>query len=193
MLPLLPALLLPGGLGGARAAIDRRAFVGRHDVRFASARPAVDAGGYCTPSPGSTAYSQLTVGNGDFAFTADLTGLQSLNASYGSNSDHAFPALTQSSWGWHTPDYRRIDPTMPSPWRADGTLNLTLEDVPVVSVDDRPGHGNRTIPYLINCQKWNDPRLCAFYYNFPVRPCPTLRAPCSLSRRLLDPSRPGRC
>ena len=63
---------------------------------------------------------------------------------------------------------------MPSPWRADGTLNLTLEDVPVVTVDGRAGHGNRTIPYLINCQKWNDPRLCAFYYNFPVRPCPTL-------------------
>ena len=150
MVPLLPALLLPGRLGGTRTAIDRRAVVGRHDVRFASARPAVDAGGYCTPSPDSTAYSQLTVGNGDFAFTADLTGLQSLNASYGSNSDHAFPALTQSSWGWHTPDYRRIDPTMPSPWREDGapgarfafTLEMPVGERPVerVCVVEHVGH-----------------------------------------------------
>ena len=99
------------------APIDREAVVGRHAVRLASARPTVGGTDYCTPREDTTAFNQLTVGNGDFAFTADLTGLQSLNASYGSVSDWAFPALTMASWGWHTPDPKRVDPTMPSPWR----------------------------------------------------------------------------
>ena len=149
--------------------IDRQAVVGRHRVRFASPRPVVGEPGYCTPKADETAFNQLTVGNGDFAFTADLTGLQSLNASYGSTADRAFPALTMASWGWHTPDPKRVDPTMPSLWRADGSLNLTYQHVRIVSLDDRPGHGNRTIPYLVNCTGHNDPRLCHYWYNFPVR------------------------
>ena len=107
--------------------IDRAAVVARHAVRFVNPRPIVGGQEFCTPNSSSSAFSQLTVGNGDFAFTADLTGLQSLNRSYGSNSDFGFPALTQASWGWHTPDFRKIDPTMPSPWLSDGSLNLTLE------------------------------------------------------------------
>lgn len=129
----------------------------------------VGGGEFCAPNSTSSAFAQLTVGNGDFAATVDLTGLQSLNRSYGSTSDFGFPALTQSSWGWHTPDPKRIDPTMPSPWRADGSLNLTYEQVAVNSLDERPGHGNRTIPYLLNCEQHNDPRLCHWWYNFPVR------------------------
>eukprot|EP01043_Picozoa_sp_COSAG02_P033973 COSAG02_NODE_2349_length_9084_cov_12.922315_7_plen_745_part_00 len=149
--------------------IDRAAVVARHAVRFVNPRPIVGGQEFCTPNSSSSAFSQLTVGNGDFAFTTDLTGLQSLNRSYGSNSDFGFPALTQASWGWHTPDFRKIDPTMPSPWLSDGSLNLTLENVSIASLDGRPGHGNRTVPYLLNCQKHNDPRLCAWWYNFPVR------------------------
>ena len=149
--------------------IDREAVVRRHTVRFANARPAVGGDEFCTPNSTSSAFSQLTVGNGDWAFTADLTGLQSLNRSYGSSSDFGFPALTQASWGWHTPDFKRIDPTMPSPWREDGSLNLIYQNFSVVSLDDRPGHGNRTIFYLLNCEEHNDPRLCHWWYNFPVR------------------------
>lgn len=41
--------------------------------------------------------SALTVGNGEFAFTADVTGMQSLYAAY-----DALPLCTMSQWGWHT-------------------------------------------------------------------------------------------
>lgn len=41
--------------------------------------------------------SALTVGNGEFAFTADVTGLQSLYTAY-----DVLPLCTMSQWGWHT-------------------------------------------------------------------------------------------
>ena len=67
----------------AAAKIDRQAVVSRHDVRLA----AVDSA------------SPLTVGNGEFGFTADVTGLQTLNATYAS-----FPPLqTMSHWGASPP------------------------------------------------------------------------------------------
>jgi len=43
--------------------------------------------------------SPLSVGNGEFCFTADITGLQTLNETYESNH---FPLCTMSNWGWHT-------------------------------------------------------------------------------------------
>ncbi|HET8781911.1 MAG TPA: twin-arginine translocation signal domain-containing protein, partial [Pyrinomonadaceae bacterium] len=42
--------------------------------------------------------SPLTVGNGEFAFTADITGLQTLAREY----ENAMPLCTMSQWGWHT-------------------------------------------------------------------------------------------
>lgn len=42
--------------------------------------------------------SPLTVGNGEFAFTADITGLQSLYHRYKEDC----PLCTLSQWGWHT-------------------------------------------------------------------------------------------
>jgi hypothetical protein len=42
--------------------------------------------------------SPLTVGNGEFAFTADITGLQSLYHDYADS----VPLCTMSQWGWHT-------------------------------------------------------------------------------------------
>ena len=39
----------------------------------------------------------LTVGNGEFAFTADVTGMQTLYEEYA-----CFPLCTQAQWGWHT-------------------------------------------------------------------------------------------
>jgi len=61
--------------------IDRRALVGRHDVRLTRA----------------DALSPLSVGNGEFAFTADITGLQTFP-----DFHTRVPLCTQSQWGWHT-------------------------------------------------------------------------------------------
>ena len=78
----LAALLTRALLGAALASpIDRRALVERHNVRLRAIE---------TDSP-------LTVGNGEFATTVDVTGLQTLNASY-----LTFPPLqTMSHWAWH--------------------------------------------------------------------------------------------
>lgn len=43
--------------------------------------------------------SPLTVGNGEFAFTADVTGLQTLYEEY--ETQHV-PLCTMSQWGWHS-------------------------------------------------------------------------------------------
>jgi len=61
--------------------INRKALVARHSPRL---------GGIDISSP-------LTVGNGDFAFTADITGFQTLYDEYS-----VFPLCTMSLWGWHT-------------------------------------------------------------------------------------------
>jgi hypothetical protein len=42
--------------------------------------------------------SPLTLGNGEFAFTADITGLQTVAREY----ENAMPLCTMSQWGWHT-------------------------------------------------------------------------------------------
>lgn len=71
------------------AQIDRRALVQRHNVRQRTLDPR----------------SPVSVGNGEFAFTMDLTGLQSLPGSYpvGARSDLPPGTLlgTQAQWGWH--------------------------------------------------------------------------------------------
>lgn len=41
--------------------------------------------------------SPFTVGNGEFAFTVDITGLQTLPEFY----EKGIPLVTQSNWGWH--------------------------------------------------------------------------------------------
>ena len=62
--------------------MDRKALVSRHNP----ANTRLD-----TRSP-------LTVGNGEFAFTADITGLQSFPDRY----LEGIPLCTQAQWGWHT-------------------------------------------------------------------------------------------
>jgi protein-glucosylgalactosylhydroxylysine glucosidase len=42
--------------------------------------------------------SPLSLGNGEFAFTADITGLQTWPAEY----ESAMPLCTMAQWGWHT-------------------------------------------------------------------------------------------
>jgi hypothetical protein len=62
--------------------IDRRALVGRHNVVNEKVDP----------------LSSLSVGNGRFCFTVDVTGLQSFPEAY----DKGVPLGTQSEWGWHS-------------------------------------------------------------------------------------------
>ena len=56
----------------------------------------------CRHNPVLTALSTdspLSVGNGEFCFTADITGLQTLYDAYNREN---FPLCTMSNWGWHT-------------------------------------------------------------------------------------------
>jgi hypothetical protein len=62
--------------------IDRKALVERHKVINVKADP----------------LSSLTVGNGRFAFTVDVTGLQTFPEYYADG----VPLGTQSEWGWHS-------------------------------------------------------------------------------------------
>jgi hypothetical protein len=79
---LLASLVLAGtARPAAPAPIDREALVRRH-------HPALR--GFDVESP-------LSVGNGQFAFTADVTGLQSFPEAY----DQTIPLATLSQWGWH--------------------------------------------------------------------------------------------
>jgi len=78
-------------------AIDRRARVSRHNPTLHAFEP----------------FSPLSVGNGEFAFTADLTGLQTFPDIY----EEKLPLCTQSQWGWHS-----------FPGRPDGALRLTDYD-----------------------------------------------------------------
>src|SRR5262245_34334230 len=96
--PLTPTLF-PPGRGGLAALlivvvaganviaqstqpIDRHAVVSRHSVTMTSFDP----------------LSPLSVGNGEFAFTVDPTGLQTFPDIY----EKFTPLCTQSQWGWHS-------------------------------------------------------------------------------------------
>lgn len=73
-----------GPINGQKAPIiDREKLVRRHTIRHSD----------------TTAFSPLSVGNGKFAFTADITGLQTFPEHY----EPGIPLGTQSDWGWHYP------------------------------------------------------------------------------------------
>ncbi|MBQ8799700.1 MAG: glycoside hydrolase family 65 [Lachnospiraceae bacterium] len=75
--------------------------------------------------------SPLSVGNGDFVFTADVTGLQSLSAEY----RETFPLCTMAHWGVHTlpathARYLKKEPqpaNQPSGVRQGGTPTQTTK------------------------------------------------------------------
>ncbi len=79
-LPILWLIAVPHAV--LAEPIDRQSLVSRHD-------PVVER--FDPESP-------LTVGNGQFAFTADVTGLQTFPDAY----DETIPLGTLSHWGWHT-------------------------------------------------------------------------------------------
>lgn len=62
--------------------VDRNSLVTRHNIKI--------------NSPDSL--NPLSVGNGDFAFTVDITGLQTFPDFY----ERGIPLGTMSDWGWHT-------------------------------------------------------------------------------------------
>jgi hypothetical protein len=68
--------------------IDRKMLVSRHNPKIHEFDP----------------FAPLSVGNGDFAFTVDSTGLQTFPELY----QDGMPIATMSNWGWHsytTPDH----------------------------------------------------------------------------------------
>lgn len=70
--------------------IDRPALISRHSPMLSKLDP----------------LSPLSVGNGEFVFTADITGLQTFPGAY----ENAMPLCTMSQWGWHTsPRPRELD------------------------------------------------------------------------------------
>src|SRR5438874_4738204 len=71
--------------------IDRKALAARHNPVLRKLDP----------------LSPLSIGNGEFAFTADVTGLQTFPAEY----ENSMPLCTMSQWGWHaTPLPSGLDP-----------------------------------------------------------------------------------
>ncbi|HVT89322.1 MAG TPA: hypothetical protein VHD56_10750 [Tepidisphaeraceae bacterium] len=62
--------------------IDRQALVSRHNITVTTFDP----------------LSPLSLGNGDFAFTVDPTGLQTFSEAY----ERGTPLTTMSQWGWHS-------------------------------------------------------------------------------------------
>ena len=66
--------------------------------------------------------SPLTVGNGELAFTADITGMQTLYEEY-----QELPLCTMSQWGWHTKPVSREK------------YNYTLDDLVMTEYVNREG------------------------------------------------------
>ncbi len=64
------------------SAIDREALLNRHNPIAGRLDP----------------FSPLSLGNGQFAFTADVTGLQTFPEAY----ENSMPLCTMSQWQWHT-------------------------------------------------------------------------------------------
>src|SRR5215470_3830903 len=76
------SLIGTSGSGSPTGEIDRQALVSLHDPVLKKFEP----------------MSPLSVGNGEFAFTCDVTGLQTFPELY----KDAMPLCTMSQWGWHT-------------------------------------------------------------------------------------------
>lgn len=76
--------------GAERSPIDRRALVNRHSPVYTAPQP----------------LAPLSVGNGEFAFTADVTGLQTFPGAAA-----RAPLCTMAQWGWHSfPPPPGVDP-----------------------------------------------------------------------------------
>ena len=79
---MLDSLVVAGASDSNTSRINRHALVSRHNVTL--------------NEPNSL--TPLSVGNGEFAFTADITGLQTFPEFH----EKGMAICTQSQWGWHT-------------------------------------------------------------------------------------------
>lgn len=79
---LFAAFVLTACGSEKQAPIDREALVTRNNPQVAS----------------FDSLASLSVGNGEFAFTVDATGLQTFPSMY----SKGVPLGTQSQWGWHS-------------------------------------------------------------------------------------------
>ena len=111
--PLLLAVLFAPVLGAAEP-IDRQALVTRHNPVIRAVDP--DA--------------PLTVGNGGFAFTADITGLQTFAEHY---QRHGVPVETEARWCWVS------DPNPDNYTLADANTGFTLPDGRVLGFPTKAG------------------------------------------------------
>ena len=106
-------------------AIDRKALVERNNPHIT----AIDT------------LASLTVGNGEFAFTVDVTGLQSFPELY----RNGVPLGTQSQWGWHS---------------FPNTKNLTREE----TLKDYDFGRGRQEPYAVQFNEDGRQKDAANYY-----------------------------
>ncbi|MBN1845028.1 MAG: hypothetical protein JW810_05055 [Sedimentisphaerales bacterium] len=94
---VLSLLLFLGPAGASPAekpAIDRRELLTRHNVQLCQA----------------DVFSPLSIGNGRFCFTADITGLQTFETEYAAG----IPTATMADWAWHTipnPEHYTLEDT----------------------------------------------------------------------------------
>jgi hypothetical protein len=81
--------------------------------------------------------SPLTVGNGEFAYTVDVTGMQTLYDLY---LDNASPLCTMSQWGWHT------TPVSGEQYR------YTTQDLQMTEYE----YGGRKVAYAVEKKRGNE-------------------------------------
>lgn len=109
--------------------------------------------------------SPMSVGNGEFAFTCDVTGLQTLYDEYMENLS---PLCTMSQWGWH------ISPVSPDKY-AYTTADLEFTEYDYAdrsvsyAVEQKPG--NEEVYYWLrkNPHKLNLGRLGFLYNREPIK------------------------
>lgn len=107
--------------------IDRRAWVGRHDVRLAGIDPS----------------APLQVGNGELSATVDVTGLHTFPDAYPAPGRYGEPVGTllgcQSQWAWHSTP---VDP----PYELDQTRRTYTSPHGPVRYVDLTGRTSTTAP-----------------------------------------------
>ena len=81
--------------------------------------------------------SPLTVGNGEFCFTADVTGFQTLYSEYEAEN---FPLCTMSQWGWHSIPVNR------------DKKEYTLDDLEMTEFD----YAERKVYYAVDEKEGNE-------------------------------------
>lgn len=112
--------------------IDRKALVSRHNIVLKS----------------PDTLGSLTVGNGEFAYTVDVSGLQSFYDFY----ENGVSLGTQSQWGWHvipTDQNYRVEEV----YRYDTSCTGNVIPFPVQHSDGRKGeatHWLRTNPHRLH-------------------------------------------